>query len=462
VELTAVPDPGWAFSEWSGDLTGSANPDTLNVSGDMTVTATFTEISSIYSWTQLFPATQPPSRRYHAMAYIGEDHVLLFGGYQNGTKGQSLNDTWVFDLSENTWTEMFPDPCPSSRNCHDMAYVGGDQVLLFGGYLTNDETWLYDFSENTWTQLFPAPLPPASYGHAMAYIGEDKAIAFLDESWVFDVSETTWTQINPSPKPVSRSYLGMANVGGDEAIIYSGWWFLDDDTWVFDLSETTWTEISMPVKPSPRHFPGMAHIEGDKSLCFGGEDFYGIKDDTWIFDLSDSAWIEIVLTTYPSGRTEHDIAHIGNGQVLMFGGRDTSGSQLDDTWIFNFTPGTSHPPHRVKDLKIIKAFGTAGVGSKDMCLIWSPVTSDTTGAPIMVDSYIIYRDTIPDFTPGPAKELYITPDTTYLDINVAGDTGTAHYYYVNARKGSLESANSECVGEFDKDIFNAPPPPKER
>jgi len=43
VELTANADPGWSFNHWSGDLTGSDNPDTIVMDGDKTVTATFKE-----------------------------------------------------------------------------------------------------------------------------------------------------------------------------------------------------------------------------------------------------------------------------------------------------------------------------------------------------------------------------------------------------------------------------------
>ena len=42
VTLTAVPDPGYAFSGWSGDLAGSANPDSLVMDTAKAVTATFT------------------------------------------------------------------------------------------------------------------------------------------------------------------------------------------------------------------------------------------------------------------------------------------------------------------------------------------------------------------------------------------------------------------------------------
>lgn len=48
VVLTAVPDAGWQFAGWSGDLTGTANPDTLLMDGDKTVHAAFTEIPPVF------------------------------------------------------------------------------------------------------------------------------------------------------------------------------------------------------------------------------------------------------------------------------------------------------------------------------------------------------------------------------------------------------------------------------
>jgi hypothetical protein len=43
VNLTATPVTGWSFSSWTGDLTGSTNPGTLVITGNMSVTATFTQ-----------------------------------------------------------------------------------------------------------------------------------------------------------------------------------------------------------------------------------------------------------------------------------------------------------------------------------------------------------------------------------------------------------------------------------
>jgi uncharacterized repeat protein (TIGR02543 family) len=43
VQLTAAPDLGWSFSQWSGDLSGTTNPTTIAMTSNKAVTATFTQ-----------------------------------------------------------------------------------------------------------------------------------------------------------------------------------------------------------------------------------------------------------------------------------------------------------------------------------------------------------------------------------------------------------------------------------
>jgi uncharacterized repeat protein (TIGR02543 family) len=43
VQLTANPSTGWSFDHWSDNLTGSVNPSALTITGNMFVTATFTQ-----------------------------------------------------------------------------------------------------------------------------------------------------------------------------------------------------------------------------------------------------------------------------------------------------------------------------------------------------------------------------------------------------------------------------------
>jgi uncharacterized repeat protein (TIGR02543 family) len=46
VTVTAIPDSGYVFTGWSGDLSGTTNPDTILINADKSVTGTFAELSS--------------------------------------------------------------------------------------------------------------------------------------------------------------------------------------------------------------------------------------------------------------------------------------------------------------------------------------------------------------------------------------------------------------------------------
>jgi hypothetical protein len=41
VTITAYPDDGFGFSSWSGSISGTSNPQTFTVTGDMDITANY-------------------------------------------------------------------------------------------------------------------------------------------------------------------------------------------------------------------------------------------------------------------------------------------------------------------------------------------------------------------------------------------------------------------------------------
>jgi uncharacterized repeat protein (TIGR02543 family) len=43
VTVTAAANTGWTFDSWSGDHSGTTNPDTVTMTGSRVVTATFTQ-----------------------------------------------------------------------------------------------------------------------------------------------------------------------------------------------------------------------------------------------------------------------------------------------------------------------------------------------------------------------------------------------------------------------------------
>ncbi len=73
VELTANADPGWTFDSWSGDLTGSDNPDTITMNGDRTVTATF--VHAAPTITKIEPVIANPGSSAFTLKVTGTDFV---------------------------------------------------------------------------------------------------------------------------------------------------------------------------------------------------------------------------------------------------------------------------------------------------------------------------------------------------------------------------------------------------
>ena len=183
------------------------------------------------------------------MAYLGEDQVLLFGG-EDGAASYD-DETWVYDLSANTWTQKTISG-PSGRRWPAMAYIGDDRVLLFGGYdvALDDETWVYDLSANTWTKQDDEP----GWGGA---------------------------------KPSVRELHAMACMGGGQVLLFGGdGSSLENDSWVYDLTGNAWTEDLNPAPPSARRKHTLCETSLDGSsylVLFGGYNGSNNLDDTWTF-----------------------------------------------------------------------------------------------------------------------------------------------------------------------------------
>ena len=84
--------------------------------------------------------------------------------YDDGT-------TWIFDVASGRWQQR-----RAGHTLHGMraAYDSeSNRVIEFGGdnfdELPVDETWAYDPTADTWTQLHPKQNPPARYWFGMAY-----------------------------------------------------------------------------------------------------------------------------------------------------------------------------------------------------------------------------------------------------------------------------------------------------
>jgi hypothetical protein len=82
VQLTATPQVGWSFSCWGGDLSGSTNPASLTVTGDMAVMATFNQITWTITVTQSAHGTISPSTASYTQGSSPSETVTPDIGYR--------------------------------------------------------------------------------------------------------------------------------------------------------------------------------------------------------------------------------------------------------------------------------------------------------------------------------------------------------------------------------------------
>jgi sugar lactone lactonase YvrE len=196
------------------------------------------------SWSQVppssNPANNPPARFSANMVYdaaLGE--IVMFGG-TSANNVTDLNDTWVWNGSTATWTQV-NQTGPSARDSFGMAYDSvNKEVVLFGGYTNtsySSETWTFD-GTNFWVRQSPANSPPGRDALVMAYDPElDETVMFgginnqpQNDTWEWN--GTTWTNVaNNVPSARWNSVLAY-DAEQDQLLLFSGWNSpLPDDTW---------------------------------------------------------------------------------------------------------------------------------------------------------------------------------------------------------------------------------------
>jgi len=100
VKLTAVPNAGYAFSNWGGDASGSTNPVSITMTGNKSVTANLREITStlispantVNSWDKSFHWTGVTgATRYYLEFQKADGTLVLRKWYYTNTSCTGLD-----------------------------------------------------------------------------------------------------------------------------------------------------------------------------------------------------------------------------------------------------------------------------------------------------------------------------------------------------------------------------------
>lgn len=311
------------------------------------------------TWTNMNPDEHPIARYYFAMAADKIEHkAVLFGGlgYVDSLGDyHSLNDTWTYDLSANTWERANPDVSPPARYGHEMTYSEEDGVVvLFGGVdpyhepdMAYDDIWLYRTAEDQWVEVELTTAIPARGFHSLAYDGQhDRIVVFggynwltgqwFNDTWTHAIGDDFCVNQNPGTRPsVRNSHRTSYDEQEGLTILFGGWFPPNElsETWAYDLGANTWTRMYPAVSPPARMSFGMTYDDvSDKTMLFGGGRMPPLLNDTWTYDPATNEWTDMCPDVSPLPRHRLPLA-FQDGAAILFGGY-SAGGQLGDTWSY--------------------------------------------------------------------------------------------------------------------------------
>ncbi|KJA23207.1 hypothetical protein HYPSUDRAFT_137935 [Hypholoma sublateritium FD-334 SS-4] len=172
-------------------------------------------------WRKFISPTCPGPRSAHAVVASpgGGGKLFLFGGEFSSLHQNSFHhfrDFWCFDITTHQWDSIDTKIRPSARSGHRMA-VWKHLIILFGGFYDPgisarylNDLWVFDTQEYTWTQVElketdsrPSPRSGFSFlpcadgivlhgGYCKEYMkGKRPVGVMLDDTWLLKITLPT-------------------------------------------------------------------------------------------------------------------------------------------------------------------------------------------------------------------------------------------------------------------------------
>lgn len=312
-------------------------------------------------WNLTNTTSAPIKRSGHQIVYdTSRDIAILYGG---GESGVFYRDTWQFDFNTLEWTNLTSANQGPEVWTHGMVYdTVNDKVILFGGSSSTvsrlDETWAFDYSMKTWSQLFPSTSPPARYrtdmvfdsvnGVALLIGGADSLTSPYSGPWAYNYATNTWTDMSPTSPPPGvygpqavfipdRESLFL--FGGNDGA-YDGYTWAVSTSYEYFYTNNTWRAVPSTTQPTSRAHGQITYDSLNKKVVvYSGSDWgcAGTCEqyDMWEYSFEDEDWTEVSGPHEPGYTIIGDMLyHEGTQRILLFGGSGLSSVHYGETWIY--------------------------------------------------------------------------------------------------------------------------------
>jgi len=347
------------------------------------ITGTWSYRPGTNTWTRKEDPVPGP-RIFHDMVFDSANRVMVLFGGEIGLN-LATDDTWIYDILTGQWTRRRPATSPPARQAHAMAYDSANGVVVLfggmkpiqGGYTFYNDTWLYDAKQNTWSQRPASPAPSARYNHKMAYDSARGIVVLFGggyggshgDVWTYNVSRNAWTEMASSStsSPSMRESCAMTyDPVRSLVVLFGGYDGRErNDTWTYDAGSDKWARMTPPAPPQSAVGAAMAFDADNRmELLFGGSVSYTKPtNETWMYDIGGNSWTKKAPARSPYSRTLHSMSYDNLSRAMVvFGGTydDLSGYMLGDTWVYDLKvyPPAGNYTSRPLDTKGSAYFGT--------------------------------------------------------------------------------------------------------
>ncbi|KAL0221587.1 hypothetical protein RCL1_001441 [Eukaryota sp. TZLM3-RCL] len=310
-------------------------------------------------WRTLSLPNAPSAREGHSLSTVG-DLLVLFGGE---TANECSNEVFIFDTIEEKWTPLtIKGQSPYPRCGHSVTTLG-DKLVLFGGAdrkssvpLFFQDTWIFNVVTQTWTDMNCHGLVPCKrYGHSLTSVN-GRIVLFggygvsgrTNDCWEFDIVSASWKYLNIiGTVPHKRSEHGatcVSYMGGACMVVYGGRGGsgLLQDLWVLQLEDgISWKQLETSCLSSSR-----------------------VQNKTYMTSHFPRARQSHTVTSIPVIDPK-DTSY----KLLVFGGLATEAKPLSDVWILNIGSQTDELfsprfPHTASHLASIEAFSSSSLSNE--------------------------------------------------------------------------------------------------
>jgi len=286
-------------------------------------------------WTTALPLPLP-IRSIRGSAATWGNAIYVFGGATDTIASnfrKSLNTTWRFDLTTESWEEKSPFPGTGGWNIAAVSIPQGILILVgirgnSSGASWSNQTFFYDPAFDEWTPRADTPC----FAPEVATLWDSVVYALSDSAgWFCAYRPATdqWTLLAPwemtTPSFWGKNGGTLAAVAGK--VYADGGLPLDPNLGIYDPVTDHWTIGPDMITPRFDHSVAALH---DRIYAIGGQRPFTSQNENEEFDPINGTWAS--REPMPTPRDEAAIATVGDSLHVIGGSLNHDDFAHADNW----------------------------------------------------------------------------------------------------------------------------------